>query len=168
MCCLRPGIRAAIAGSPAVLTVARPRASASDGGFGNGPSARTTPTIARTRHGPNGHGRRTINHREYWRGYRRRHQPYYERNREAARQRQRDRRQGCGFGSRHRVCKDGRVDAGEGRAVRHLSARAGDRGGVCKDGRVPRRNYSDLNAIGAGRGRFAKREDVIGATDERG
>ena len=33
------------------------------------------------------------NHREYWREYRRRHQPYCERNREAAGQRQHDRRQ---------------------------------------------------------------------------
>jgi hypothetical protein len=74
---------------------------------------------------------------------------------------------GCGFGSRHRVCKDGRVDAGKGRAVRHLSARAGDRGGVCKDGRVPCGNHFDLNAIGAGSGGL-QREDVIGAVDERG
>jgi len=64
------------------------------------------------------------------------------------------------------VCKDGRVDAGFGGAVRHLSACPGGRGGVCKDGRVDGGNHLTFKAIRTGGGGL-QREDVIGAADWR-
>jgi hypothetical protein len=53
----------------------------------------------------------------------------------------------CGFVEVHKVCKDGRVDAGFSRSVSNLAAGPGGGRGVCKDGRVDGGNHFGINAV---------------------
>jgi len=94
-------------------------------------------------------------HRDYWAEYRQRKPAYRERNRDAARQRQRE-----------DVCKDGRVEARRGSAFRHLPARSGERRGVCKDGRVDGGNHGSFKGF-HGRPLGLQREDPLAIQGRR-